>query len=274
MKPIHEQVILITGSTDGLGRGVATALAAQGATILLHGRSDERGEQVLRDIRKQTGNEKLFYYQADFARLSNVRSLAEQVLKQHKQLDVLINNAGLGVTRDRRVSEDGHEMIFQVDYLAPFLLTNLLEPLLIQSAPSRIITVTSAGQAPINFNDVMLERHYDGVQAYCQAKLAEIMLTFDLAQKLAKQGVTANCLHPASYMPTKMVVGLFSVQSRVEDGIRSVLRLVTSPELDGVSGRYFRMEREDRALPQAYDERARTRLRQLGERLTGLSNTL
>ncbi|HZR42725.1 MAG TPA: SDR family NAD(P)-dependent oxidoreductase, partial [Ktedonobacteraceae bacterium] len=190
MRPLQEQVILITGATDGLGQAVAIELARRGATLLLHGRSDEKGQHTLAEIRRQTGNHRLSYYRADFARLAEVRQLAQQILSEQDRLDVLVNNAGLGVELRRQVSHDGNEMTFQVDYLTPFLLTHLLKPLIVQSAPARIVNVTSAGQAPINFNDVMLERHYDGVQAYCQAKLAEIMLTFDLAEELQNQGVT------------------------------------------------------------------------------------
>ncbi len=274
MRPIQEQVILITGATDGLGKAVATELAHRGATLILHGRSDEKGQRTLAEIRQLTGNDRLSYYRADFARLSEVRELAERILAEHPQLDVLVNNAGLGVELQRHISHDGHELTFQVDYLAPFLLTHLLQPLLVQSEPARIVNVTSAGQAPINFNDVMLERHYDGVQAYCQAKLAEIMLTFDLAAELQGRGVTVNCLHPASYMPTKIVVGLFSTQSSIEDGMQATVRLITDPSLDQVTGRYFFMQRENRANAQAYDEHARARLRALAERLTGLAKGL
>jgi NAD(P)-dependent dehydrogenase (short-subunit alcohol dehydrogenase family) len=272
MKPLNEQVILITGATDGLGKAVATELAHQGATMLLHGRSEEKGQQTLAEIQQQTGNEKLHYYRADFARLSEARHLATQIQADHPQLDVLVNNAGLGVEPDRHVSHDGYELTFQVDYLVPFLLTHLLEPLLIHSAPSRIINVSSAGQAPINFQDVMLERHYDGVQAYCQAKLAEVMMTFDLASNLQQHGVTVNCLHPASYMPTKIVVGMFATQSSIRDGVRSVVRLVASPELEHTTGRYFFIHQESRANAQAYDEQARARLRALAEKLTATNN--
>ncbi len=274
MRPLQEQVILITGATDGLGQAVAIELARRGATLLLHGRSDEKGQHTLAEIRRQTGNHRLSYYRADFARLAEVRQLAQQILSEQDRLDVLVNNAGLGVELRRQVSHDGNEMTFQVDYLTPFLLTHLLKPLIVQSAPARIVNVTSAGQAPINFNDVMLERHYDGVQAYCQAKLAEIMLTFDLAEELQNQGVTVNCLHPASYMPTKIVLGLFATQSTMQDGVRSTVRLITDPSLDNVTGRYFFMQREARANAQAYDEHARERLRALSERLTGFPNKM
>jgi NAD(P)-dependent dehydrogenase (short-subunit alcohol dehydrogenase family) len=125
-------------------------------------------------------------------------------------LPVLVNNAGIGTTLPgrgaRQESEDGYELRFAVNYLAPFLLTRLLLPTLRQSVPARIVNVASAGQAPINFLDVMQEQNYDGVQAYCQSKLALVMFTFDLAEEFAGTGVTANCLHPATYMPTKMVL--------------------------------------------------------------------
>jgi NAD(P)-dependent dehydrogenase (short-subunit alcohol dehydrogenase family) len=171
----------------------------------------------------------------------------------------------------RMESRDGHELRFAVNYLAHFLLTRRLMPLIVGSAPARIVNVSSAGQAPIHFDDVMLEHDYDGVQAYCQSKLAQVMLTVDLAEELSDAGVSANCLHPATYMPTKMVThaGL-SPASSLEQGTRAVLRLVTDESLDGVSGRYFNGEMEAPAHPQAYDPDARRALRELSERLAGL----
>jgi NAD(P)-dependent dehydrogenase (short-subunit alcohol dehydrogenase family) len=270
VRPIDQQIILVTGTTDGLGRAVAGELAAQGATLLLHGRSEERGKRTLSEITARTGNNKLAYYQADFESLSEVRDLAERIQAEHERLDVLLNNAALGIDPVRRISSDGHESTFQVDYLAPYLLSYLLEPLLIASAPSRIVNVASAGQAPINFHDIMLERSYDGMQAYCQAKLADIMLTIDQAARLSGTGVTVNCLHPAFNMPTKIVTHMFTPQSEIADGVRSTVRLVTDPALENVTGRYFDQTHEARALPQAYDERARARLRGIAEQLTGV----
>ena len=196
MRPVEQQTILITGATDGLGRAVANELAARGATLLLHGRSEARGRQTLSDIRTQTPNATLTYYRADFDSLSEIRGLATRIVDEHDRLDVLLNNAALGIDPVRRITQDGLEATFQVDYLAPFMLSHLLEPLLRASAPSRIVNVASAGQASISFDDVMLERSYDGTRAYCQAKLAEIMLTFDHAANLAGTDVTVNCVHP------------------------------------------------------------------------------
>ncbi len=271
VRPIEQQVILVTGATDGLGRAVGSELAGQGATLLLHGRSEERGERTLAEITAQTGNDKLAYYRADFESLSEVRGLAESIQNEQARLDVLVNNAALGIDPVRRVTHDGHEATFQVDYLAPYVLSYVLEPLLIESAPSRIVNVVSAGQAAINFGDVMLERSYDGMQAYCQAKLAEIMLTFDRAAELSGSGVTVNCVHPAFNMPTKIVTHMFTPQSEIADGVRSTVHLITDPGLEKVSGRYFDQTREATAHPQAYDDRARVRLRAIAKQLTGVS---
>jgi NAD(P)-dependent dehydrogenase (short-subunit alcohol dehydrogenase family) len=142
---------------------------------------------------------------------------------------------------------------------------------LVGSAPARIVNVSSAGQASIDFGDVMLERRYDGPQAYCQSKLAQVMFTIDEAERLRGQGVTVNCLHPSTYMPTKMVAAAgIRPASTLEDGIRPTLRLVADPELDLTTGEYFDRNHESAAHSQAYDDDARRRLRELSEQLTGL----
>src|SRR3712207_2283693 len=182
MRNLAEAVILVTGATDGLGRRVALELAGRDATVLLHGRNPERCEATLEAIRKETGNEKSRSYLADFSSLGAVRGLAERILSDHDRLDVLVNNAGV-IVPERTESEDGLELTFAVNYLAHFLLTSLLLPLLRDSAPARIVNVASAGQSPLDFDDVMLERGYDGMRAYTQSKLAQIMFTFDLDER-------------------------------------------------------------------------------------------
>jgi NAD(P)-dependent dehydrogenase (short-subunit alcohol dehydrogenase family) len=263
------KTIVITGATDGLGKGLATELAPSGARLILHGRNEEKGQALLDELGPSTTGE-LEWRRADFGSLDEVRGLADS-LSGEEQIDVLVNNAGIGTAGGREESEDGYELVFQVDYLAPFLLTRRLLPLVERSAPARVVNVSSAGQAPIDFDDVMLERHYSGVQAYCQAKLALVMLTFDLAEELEGSGVTANCLHPATYMPTNMVrrAGVEPVSS-LEDGVAATLRLITSPELDGVNGHYFDGTSESAPHPQAEDPEARRRLRELSEELTGI----
>jgi NAD(P)-dependent dehydrogenase (short-subunit alcohol dehydrogenase family) len=277
VKPLDEQVILVTGATDGLGRGVATALAAEGATLLLHGRSTERLDAVVEGIGAETGNTNLRPYRADLASLDEVRRLADEVVGRESRLDALVNNAGIGTTLpgdgERMVSADGYELRFAVNYLSGFLLAHRLAELLTASAPARIVNVSSAGQAPIDFDDVMLEHGYSPTRAYAQSKLAQVMFTIDLAAELRGRGVTVNCLHPATYMPTKMVLhargeGL----SPLEDGVRATVRLVASPELDAVTGRYFNGEVESDPHPQAHDATARAELRRISNELSGLAD--
>jgi NAD(P)-dependent dehydrogenase (short-subunit alcohol dehydrogenase family) len=267
------KTILVTGSTDGVGRHVAFELAAGGAKVLVHGRSRERGESLLAEIRKRGGD--AIFYSTDLASLAEVRALAGAVRRDHTRLDVLVNNAGIGTRSggaQRRTSAEGYELRFSVNYLAGFLLTHLLLPLIVASAPARIVNVASAGQSPIDFDDVMLTRGYDGARAYTQSKLAQVMFTVDLARELDGKGVTVNCLHPATYMNTTMVreSGVSPI-STVEEGGAAILNLVLSPELEGRSGLYFTRQQEARANPQAYDAAARRRLRQLSLELTGLA---
>jgi NAD(P)-dependent dehydrogenase (short-subunit alcohol dehydrogenase family) len=267
---------LVTGATDGLGRLVAEQLAAGGATVLLHGRDRGRGERALEEIRRATGNEQLRYYDADFSSLDAVRHLAAEVEAAEERLDVLISNAGIGGGprggRERALSLDGYELRFQVNYLAGFLLVRLLLPLLRRSAPARIVNVASAGQSPIDFDDVMLERGYEGMRAYGQSKLAQVMFTFELAERLDSADVTVNALHPASLMNTKMVLESFGgAWTTVEEGAEATLRLATSPDVDGVTGRYFDGLREARASFQAYDPEARRRLWEVSEELVGIT---
>jgi NAD(P)-dependent dehydrogenase (short-subunit alcohol dehydrogenase family) len=270
VRPIDEPVVLVTGSTDGLGRAVARELAAQGATVLLHGRDAVRGEATMLEIRGATGNERVELHLADFSSLAQVRSLAGQILARHERLDALVNNAGIAATGVRQVSEDGYELHLAVNYLAAYLLTRLLEPLLVRSAPSRVVNVASAGQAELDFDDLMLERGYSGSRAYAQSKLALVMFTFDLAGELEDRRVTVNSLHPGTYMPTKMVLeaGVTPVDS-LESGVQATMQLVTDPELDGVTGMYFDRMREARAHPAAYDETGRGLLRARSAELTG-----
>ena len=270
MRDLVEAKILVTGATDGLGKRVALELAAKGATVLLHGRNRERLEAALEEMQRETGSEKLRSYLADLSSLGAVRGLAEQVLSGEERLDVLVNNAGV-IVPERQESEDGHELTFAVNYLAHFLLTGLLLPLLRESAPARIVNVASAGQSPVDFGNVMLERGYDGMKAYTRSKLAQVMFTFELAGRLRGTGVSVNALHPASLMDTKMVLSTFGyTMSTVREGAGATVRLAVSPELEGVTGRYFDGQKEARANRQAYDAEARKRLWDLSEELCGL----
>jgi NAD(P)-dependent dehydrogenase (short-subunit alcohol dehydrogenase family) len=277
MRPVEQQTILVTGATDGLGRALARELAARGATVLLHGRSEQRLEDTRRELEEATGSDRLRTYLADFASLEQVRRLAREVAGDQERLDALVNNAGIAGGGPRQESADGIELRFAVNYLAPFLLTELLLPLLRRSAPSRVVNVASVGQVPIDFDDVMLERGYEPLRAYRQSKLAQVMFTFELAQRLraaGETGVTVNALHPATLMNTKMALDSFGyAMSTIQDGVEATLRLVAAPELEGVSGRYFDRLDEDRANAQAYDAGARARLWRLSADLVHLGET-
>lgn len=260
---------LVTGSTDGLGREVAMRLGALGATVIIHGRDRERGNEVVRELESGPGS--AVFYRADFGSLDAVRDLADTVLERHDRLDLLVNNAGIWTDGSdaRRTSDDGHELIFQVNYLAGYLLTHRLLPLLEQSTPARVVNVASAAQQPIDFDDVMLTHDFSASRAYSQSKLAQILFTMDLAEELEGSGVTVNSLHPATLMDTSMVEEAGAQpRSTVDEGADAVMQLAASPELEGRTGLYFNGLEEARANAQAYDEEARARLRALSVELT------
>jgi NAD(P)-dependent dehydrogenase (short-subunit alcohol dehydrogenase family) len=260
---------LVTGSTDGLGKEVARQLGALGAFVIVHGRNQERGEEVARSIAAGPGD--AAFYRADFGSLAGVEAFAEQVRARHQRLDLLVNNAAAVSGAERQTSADGHELAFAVNYLAHFLLTYRLLPLLETSAPARVVNVSSLGQTPIDFTDVMLERNYNPGDAYRRSKLAQIMFTIDLGAELDAAKVTVNSLHPARSMNTARVInGGFEPLSTVEEGAEATMQLAVSPELSGRSGLYFNGLNEARANAQAYDAEARRQLRSLSLELTGL----
>jgi NAD(P)-dependent dehydrogenase (short-subunit alcohol dehydrogenase family) len=266
MTDFSSQVVLITGATDGLGRGVARAVASRGATVLVHGRDAARAKAVASEL-AAGGARAVRVYLADLASLADVRRLSRDVLEKEARLDVLVNNAGIGTTvptPDRSESRDGIELRFAVNYLSHYLLTRELLPLLERSAPARIVNVSSAGQTAIDFDDPLLTKQYDGIRAYCQSKLAQILSTVELAAELAGKGVTVNALHPATFMPTKIVP---HPMSTLEEGVDATMRLVADRAVEGVSGKYFDGIREADANAQAYDEAAQRELRKLSERL-------
>jgi NAD(P)-dependent dehydrogenase (short-subunit alcohol dehydrogenase family) len=245
-----------------LGRRVAELLSQRGDAFLVHGRHPGKVEGAVRATGAERG------YVADLATLSEVRRLAEELGRDHDHLHVLVNNAGL-IVRERSESEDGHELTFAVNYLAHFLLTLELLPLLRASAPARVVNVASIGQQAIDFEDVMLERAYDPYRAYSQSKLAQIMFTLELADRLgADHRVTVDALHPATLMDTKMVrQSIGRATASVDEGAKAVLRLIDDY---GGSGRYFEGTREARAHRQAYGADARRKLWELSEKLAGV----
>jgi NAD(P)-dependent dehydrogenase (short-subunit alcohol dehydrogenase family) len=257
--------ILVTGATDGLGRALAHQLAADGVTLVLHGRDFGKLDRAADDIRDTHGVARPSTVVADLADLGQVRQMAADVRAVTDRLDVFVSNAGIGSGnpdgRTRRTSADGYELRFAVNYLAGFLLTMELLPLLRASAPARIVNVASLGQHPLDFDDLMIEHGYTGTRAYGQSKLAQIMSGFELASRVPAAEVTVNSLHPATYMPTKMVLQEIGRHvDSLETGVAATHRLVTDEGLATTTGRFFDRMREARADAQAYDPRARAEL--------------
>lgn len=276
-----DKTILITGATAGIGRATAEALARQGHTVVISGRDPGRTARVAEEIRQRAGNPNVDHLTADLASLDAVREMAAEFLKRYERLDVLINNAGL-VSRERRLSRDGHELQFAVNHLAPFLLTNLLLDALERSPAGRIVNVSSIGHAQgrIHFDDLQFAGRYEPRQAYYQTKLCNVLFTYALARRLKGTRVTANALHPGIVRTTlshdymgnpvlRFLEGLIAVSP--ENGAQTSIHLAVSPEVEGVSGGYFVRKRQKRSAPHTFDEALQDRLWSVSEALVGLN---
>lgn len=268
------KVVVVTGATDGLGRELAARLVDDGAILAVHGRNQERIDDTLRELQARNPEAQLHPYRADLSSLDQTRDMAKALKRDFPSIDVLINNAGIGTgppNTPRQESADGHELRFAVNYLAGFLLTTLLLDTLARAPSARIVNVSSIGQQTIDFDNVMLKHGYEGMRAYRQSKLAQILFTLELAERLRASGrtnLTVNAVHPSSLMPTKMVREAWDhTLSTVDQGVEAVRQVAMSPALEGTSGRYFNVLEEARANAQAYDAAARRRLWELSEEL-------
>jgi NAD(P)-dependent dehydrogenase (short-subunit alcohol dehydrogenase family) len=278
------KVVLITGGTSGIGKAAATALAGMGATVVITGRNEERGKRALQEIREESGNDGVELILADLTVQDEVRRLAEELRERHNQLEVLVNNAGL-VLSERTETPDGIETQLAINHLAPFLLTNLLLDLLKESAPSRIVTVSSDAHrwAKIDLDDLQSRKRYRGMQVYGKTKLANIMFTYELAERLEGTGVTANCMHPGGVNtnfgnnqggPMNLLFRIFKPFMRSpEQGADTLIYLASSPEVKGMTGKYLADRKVKAASDAAYDETTRKRLWEASEELTGLKVT-
>jgi NAD(P)-dependent dehydrogenase (short-subunit alcohol dehydrogenase family) len=277
------KVALVTGGTSGIGKATAMALAAMGADVVVVGRDRERGERAAAEIRAQTGS-RVDLALADLASQAGVRELAEGFKGRYDRLDVLVNNAGL-VQSTRTESPDGLETTLAINHLAPFLLTNLLLDTLKESAPSRVVTVSSEAErwGNIDFDDLQSKKKYRGFPVYGMTKLANIMFTYELAERLEGTGVTATCMHPGAVNtrfgtnnsgPMTILFRAFKPFMRTpEQGADTVIWLAASPEVEGVTGRYYSDRKPLEPKKIANDPEARRRLWEESERLTGLKVT-
>lgn len=263
--------ILVTGATDGLGKEAVVELARMGARILLHGRNPERAARAVEEVKKKSGSGCVEPVIADFSSLRQVREMAADVQERFGRLDVLVNNAGVFM-KDRVLTEDGFELTFQVNHLAHFLLTHLLLELLKNSAPSRIINVSSMAHAnaKLDFGNLQGEKKYGAYGAYARSKLANILFTYELAERLHGTGVTANALHPG-VIATKLLRSGFGGfgGSSAKKGAESIVYLATSPKGDTVTGKYFvKNEVADSSLI-TYDRKVRKEFWRVSEKLAG-----
>ena len=281
---MHKKVCVITGATSGIGEATALGLAKMGATVVIVGRDEKQGVAAQNEIQNKSGNPDVDLLLADLSSQAEIRKLAEEITARYPTLHVLINNAGIAPVK-RSVTLDGIERVFAVNYLAPFLLTNLLLELLKASAPARIINVAGDfhRKATIQFDDLMSEKYYDGVRANNQAKLALILFTYELSRRLDGTGVTVNCLHPGavatdgplkdpdlpafSRVMYKLVRVFFASP---EKGAETSVYLSASSEVENVSGKYFIKKTSVESSPESYDEEIARRLWKISEELTGL----
>jgi NAD(P)-dependent dehydrogenase (short-subunit alcohol dehydrogenase family) len=279
------KICLITGGNSGIGKATAVRLAKMGATVVIVSRNKEKGETAVTDIIAKSGNNNVELIQADMSSQSSIHKLAEDFKARHEKLRLLINNAGVYLTK-RSETEDGVESTFAINHLGPFLLTSLLLDTLKTSAPSRIVNVTSDAHngAKINFEDLQGEKRFSGWQAYGQSKLAMILFTHELAKKLEGTGVTVNSAHPGVVrtnfaknnggivMLGFRFLGIFFISP--ESSAKRILYVATSGDLEGVTGKYFTKMHEVRSSPESYDDDAARRLWLVSEQLAKLSPSL
>lgn len=272
MEDLSGKVCLVTGATSGIGQATALDLARLGASVVVAGRDQQKCEQVVAHLRRESANPAVVYLLADLSAMEQVRELARQFQEKYSRLDVLVNNAG-GFFMRREVSAEGLEMTFALNHLSYFLLTLLLLDTLKASAPARIVNVSSdshRGQQ-LDFDDLQLEHGYNGPKAYGRSKLANVLFTYELARQLAGTGVTANALHPglvytnlwgrvSPWLKPLFVPILRLVAKPPQEGAWTCLYLAASAEVEGVSGRYFVDEKAVRSDPASYDEEAARRL--------------
>lgn len=283
MAELSGRTCLVTGATHGIGRATAEALAREGATVLVHGRDSAIVGVVCRELLRSTGGAHVEGVVADFSSLAAVRRLAAEVSARYERLDVLVNNAGTSAPK-RRLTRDGHEWLFGVNHLAPFLLTTLLLDKLKASAPARIVNVASRAyrRGALDFDDLSWQRRkYNGLQAYGASKLANVLFTLELARRLEGTGVTANCLHPGVvatniFNHLGFVGRVFTLLARPvllkpQDGAKTSVYLARAPEVASISGKYFDECRETPLEPMARDEAAARRLWEQSEALVGRS---
>lgn len=270
---MDRKIILITGSTDGIGKQTAFELAALGHKIIIHGRSEKRINETIEEIKKLTDNKNLTPALADFASLNQVRKLAEEIQNKFNRIDVLINNAGVYM-KEHLLTEDGYEMTFAVNHLSHFLLTNLLIETIKKSEQGRIINVSSIAHesAEVDFENLNTEKKFSPYGAYALSKFANIVFTKALAKKLIGTNITVNSLHPG-VISTKLLKAGFNITgSSVKKGAETSVYLALSSEVKNITGEYFIDKKIARTHPLTYKEEVWKKLWDISSKMVGLNN--
>lgn len=275
--------VMVTGANAGIGKETALALAKLGATVICVCRDQGRGEAAVAELKQRSGNDQVELMLCDLSSQQSIRAFAEEYKRTHDRLHVLVNNAGV-VIQKRQVTVDGLEATFALDHLGYFLLTHLLLDVITASAPARIVNVSSDAHRAghIDFDDLQFEkRRYSAFGAYCQAKLANIMFTYDLAERLEGTGMTVNAVHPGPVASNfgSNSTGLFNLGMRIfrffaltpEQGAQTSIYAASSPEVEGITGKYLSKKKPVKSRRESYDVNIRRRLWELSERMTGLA---
>ncbi|MCH7617301.1 MAG: SDR family oxidoreductase [Chloroflexi bacterium] len=284
---MKDKTVVVTGGNNGIGLETAVGLSKLGAHVVITARNQAKGEAALADIKDRSQSDSVQLMLADFASLSSIRDFAANFKKDHDRLDVLVNNAG-GVNTSRSETQDGFETTFGVNHLGYFLVTNLLLDMLKASAPARVVSVSSRAherRKGMNFDDLNSKQSYSGMGVYGDSKLANVLFTYELARRLKGSGVTANCLHPGvvrsgfgqnnggfiSFAFKSFYTLLTPVTKSNAQGAKTSIYLASSPEVEGVTGKYFADSKETPSSPASHDEEAAKRLWEISEQMTGLA---
>ncbi len=268
---MKNRIVFITGSTDGIGKQTAIELAKMGATILVHGRNSQRGVQAAEEIKAESKNDKIDSFFADLLNFDQIKEMSAEIHKKYDHIDVLINNAGV-YQNEKNLTQTGLEFTFAINHLAHFLLTYLLLDLVKKGKSSRIVIVASQVQANrVKFDNLQAEKNFSPYSAYALSKTSNIMFTYDLAEKLKEDGITVNCLHPGVINTKMLMSGFGAIGSPLSVGASNEVFVATDPEIEGVTGKYFKDKVDQESTRVTYKAETRQKLWEISEKLTGIT---